>query len=46
MFTPNVYIYQTRRGSSNLLGVTMNAILASKIFELSYLINELSPPTT
>ena len=30
------HIYQTRRGSSNLLDVTMNAIVVSKILELSY----------
>ena len=29
-------ICQTRRGSSNLLDVTINAIVASKILELSY----------
>ena len=31
------------RGSSNLLDVTMNAIVSSKILELSYWLNELSP---
>ena len=31
-----LHIYQTRRGSSNLLDVTMNAIVASKVLELSY----------
>ena len=30
------HIYQTRRGSLNLSDVTMNAIVASKILELSY----------
>ena len=31
------------RGSSNLLDITMNAIVSSKILELSYGLNELSP---
>ena len=38
-----LHIYQTRRGSSNLLDVTMNALVASKILKLSYWLNELSP---
>ena len=30
------HVYQTRRGSSNVLDVTINAIVASKILELLY----------
>ena len=36
------HMYQTRTGPSNLLDITINAIVASKILELQYWLNELS----
>ena len=43
LLSSSSHIYQTRRGSSNLVDVNINAIVASKILELLYWPNELLP---
>ena len=43
LFPSSLHIYWTRRRSSNLLDVTINATVVSKILELPYWLNELSP---